>query len=74
MFLGVSEEVQNAGACRCAVSLCRGDEKLSVSWKHTAIVCVEPTAHAGWQPAVTEIDGRSYFAGFLLRHQRIGTR
>ena len=30
--------------------------------------------HAAWQPAVTENDGRSNFAGFLLRHQRIGTR
>lgn len=29
---------------------------------------------AGWQPVVTGTDGRSHFAGFLLRQQRIGTR
>jgi hypothetical protein len=36
------------------------------------IPCLPPGA--GRQPATTGTDGRSHFAGFLLRHQRIGTR
>jgi hypothetical protein len=31
-------------------------------------------ARAGWQPALTGMMGVAYFAGFWLRHQRIGTR
>jgi hypothetical protein len=31
-------------------------------------------ARAGWQPAITGMMDAAYFAGFWLRHQRIGTR
>jgi hypothetical protein len=31
-------------------------------------------ARAGWQPALTGMMDAAYFAGFWLRHQRIGTR
>ena len=31
-------------------------------------------ARAGWQPALTGMTDVAYFAGFWLRHQRIGTR
>jgi hypothetical protein len=31
-------------------------------------------ARAGWQPALTGMMDVAYFAGFWLRHQRIGTR
>jgi hypothetical protein len=32
------------------------------------------SAHTGWQPAITGRMDAAHFAGFCLRHQRIGTR
>jgi hypothetical protein len=32
------------------------------------------SARAGWQPAATWMMDAVYFAGFWLRHQRIGKR
>jgi hypothetical protein len=39
-------------------------------WRANALM----HACAGWQPAITGKMDAAYFAGFWLRHQRIGTR
>ena len=43
-------------------------EEIRLHAQPNLAVGVETIAHAGWQPAATGNDGRSNFAGFLLRH------
>jgi hypothetical protein len=42
--------------------------------EQTAAYALNQQLAPAWQPDITENDGRSNFSGFLLRHQRIGSR